>query len=373
MKILYASCRVDPSDRDAGSGEDFNIFEVFAKHGMDLKIVGPFKDRPSFLERIYRKGHRLFSRKNTAKFSVAYLRSSARAVEKAVKEFQPDAIFTHNLVPLVYLRATVPVVYNSDAFMVNTYKQWPTSSIFEYYRMLNWEKKAVKKSSLIICTSLWAEEVLLNYYRFPKSRVLMFPIPSSLPYSVVPKKIQEKGYPMDELHLLTVGRDYQRKGIDITLKVLSLLKEHGVKAKLRVVGLQGESTKEFQYMGLFKKKDPKELSRYVEQYHWADLLIHPARYEAAGIVCSEAAAFGVPTITNASGGLATTVQDGISGIVLPMESPAEAYVEAILNLISDPKRFKQLRRSTRERYERELNWDVAGNRILKEIDHLLQM
>jgi len=102
-------------------------------------------------------------------------------------------------------------------------------------------------------------------------------------------------------------------------------------------------------------------------------LIHPARYEAAGIVCSEAAAFGVPTITNASGGLATTVEDRVSGIVLPMGSPAESYAVAIEKLISDSKRFIQLRKTSRLRYERELNWDVVGNRIVKEIQRVLNV
>jgi glycosyltransferase involved in cell wall biosynthesis len=373
MKILYASCRVDPLDRDAASGEDFNIYEYFSKSGIDLKIVGPFQDRPSLLEKIYRKGHRLFSRKNPAKFSIAYLRSAARAVEKSAKEFQPDAIFTHNLVPLVYLNTNVPIIYNSDAFMVNTYMQWPTSSKLEFYRMSNWEKKAVRKSSLIICTSVWAEEILLNHYRFPKFRILMFPIPSSLPSSVIPANIAQKKYPSEELHLLTVGRDYDRKGIDITLKTFSLLKEHGINVKLRIVGLDGLSTNEIQYMGLFKKKNQEELAKYVDQYRWADILIHPARYEAAGIVCSEAAAFGVPTITNASGGLATTVEDRVSGIVLPMGSPADSYAVAIEKLISDSKRFIQLRKTSRLRYERELNWDVVGNRIVKEIQRVLNV
>jgi len=89
-------------------------------------------------------------------------------------------------------------------------------------------------------------------------------------------------------------------------------------------------------------------------------------------VCSEAAAFGVPTITNASGGLATTVEDGVSGIVLPMQSQAERYVESIRELVSDPDRFERLRITTRQRYEKELTWEIAGDRIFQEIQRILQ-
>lgn len=110
MKILYASCRYDPFDRDAGSGVDFNMYEAFQQNDAELTTVGPFKDRPSLLEKIYRKGHRLFSRKLTAKFSEAYLHYCARIVDETAERVQPDAIFTHNLIPLVYSRSKIPVI-----------------------------------------------------------------------------------------------------------------------------------------------------------------------------------------------------------------------------------------------------------------------
>ena len=90
------------------------------------------------------------------------------------------------------------------------------------------------------------------------------------------------------------------------------------------------------YVGPFTKSIPDQLDKYVDLYRQAHLLIHPAVFEAAGIVPSEAAAFGTPTITNDAGGLATTVADGESGIVLPTWSGPEIYVKAILGLVNDP-------------------------------------
>jgi glycosyltransferase involved in cell wall biosynthesis len=109
------------------------------------------------------------------------------------------------------------------------------------------------------------------------------------------------------------------------------------------------------------KNDPKELEQYADLYRRAQLLIHPAYFEPAGIVPGEAAAFGAPTITNDTGGLATTVKDGISGIVLPRGSPAAAYVARIKELIANPEAYYQLCRTARQRYELELNWQVRGN------------
>ncbi|MCE5207921.1 MAG: glycosyltransferase, partial [Chloroflexi bacterium] len=94
-------------------------------------------------------------------------------------------------------------------------------------------------------------------------------------------------------------------------------------------------------------------------------LIHPARFEAAGIVPAEAAAFGVPTITNNVGGLATTVADRVSGVVLPKHSPAESYVRVLKEYCDNPVAYHLLCETTRQRYETELNWDVVSKKLYR--------
>jgi glycosyltransferase involved in cell wall biosynthesis len=366
LKILYASCRYSPLDRDAGSGVDFNIYEELQNLGVEMKIIGPFKDHPSDFEKAYRQVHRLFSKKLYSKFSEAYLRYCAKMVDIAAEEYQPDAIFTHNLLPLVYSRTSFPVVYKTDSILKNLHPQWPTYSWFELQRMLRWEKAALERSSLVITASDWAKECLLDDYKIPEDRIMVMVIPSSLPEEVIPAMIAPKHIHSDEVRLLLVGRDYDRKGIDIAIDAVNLLNSQGVKAALRVVGRDGEDSQHVRFMGLYAKSDPKQMAEYIGQYQWADLLIHPARFEAAGIVCGEAAAFGVPTITNSSGGLASTVRDGVSGVVLPMKSPAQAYADVVKHFLAAPDEYAKLCVSTRQRYENELNWKAAGKRIYSE-------
>ena len=166
-----------------------------------------------------------------------------------------------------------------------------------------------------------------------------------------------------EVRLLAVAKDYHLKGIDIAEQTVGLLRQEGIPAVLRVAGQSGEGSEYVQFMGLFKKDDPTQRAEYLSQYAWADFLIHPARYEAAGIVCGEAAAFGVPTITNAIGGLATTVENRVSGVVLPQLSPAEEYARVVRHYVDHPQEYLELRRTTRNRYDNVLNWVSAGDRI----------
>jgi glycosyltransferase involved in cell wall biosynthesis len=79
-----------------------------------------------------------------------------------------------------------------------------------------------------------------------------------------------------------------------------------------------------------------------------------------------------PTITNDVGGMSTTVIDGISGIVLPKWSPADGYVNAIIELVKNPERYYGLCQKTRDRYERELNWRVVEKRFGEILHQVVQ-
>jgi len=57
------------------------------------------------------------------------------------------------------------------------------------------------------------------------------------------------------------------------------------------------------------------------------------------------------------------VEDGGAGIVLPANSPASEYVKVIQRMVTAPAQYNELRRTTRQRYEQELNWESAGRKI----------
>ncbi len=189
----------------------------------------------------------------------------------------------------------------------------------------------------------------------------MYPCPASIPKQVIPSEIPVKE--MDPFKILLVGRDFDRKGVDIAIETVRILNREGVPAQLKIVGLVGQSDSQVKFMGLYNKTRPEELQAYADNYRWANFLLHPARFEAAGIAPAEAAAFGVPTLTNNVGGLATTVADGVSGVVLPKHSPASEYARVCRQYAADPAAYRQLCLSTRRRYDRELNWDVLARKL----------
>jgi glycosyltransferase involved in cell wall biosynthesis len=367
MKVLYVVDRNDPRDHNSGSGLDYDIFQVFEKSELEVSVVGPFERQLSRVDRLWRKLMGQFTTRSPRKYTKSYLKNASAQVEQAIQKVDPDVIFAKAAAPLSYCRITKPLVYSTDTTLIGQQKQWPVYTRSAYREMLSWESRVVVASSQVLTYSKWSADVLQAEYHIPPEKIAYFALPDSLPEDVIPSEIHLEDKVLDPIRLLLVGRTYHRKGIDIAVQVVALLNQRGYPAELRVVGLSGEAQAHTRFMGLYNKTIPEELTGYVSNYQWAHFLIHPARFEAAGIVPSEAAAFGVPTITNDVGGLGTTVKDGVSGIVLPFSSPAEAYVDALLPYIQDREAYLHLCRSTKERHTQELNWYYAGEQILSAI------
>lgn len=95
-------------------------------------------------------------------------------------------------------------------------------------------------------------------------------------------------------------------------------------------------------------KLPRKQLRYLHRI--ADLAVVPSVYEPFGFTAIETMASGVPVIVTAAGGLAEIVQDGESGLHVPVrpgengerEVDAEALATAVLALLADRPRARRL-------------------------------
>jgi len=372
MKILYATYRYDPTNPDLGSSVDYGCFKALIDAGHDVQIIGPVTSKVNVFEKLETYIWRIYKRL-TGKSGLKYLMTTSlrvsNTVAKAIKVGNFDAVFSLFYAFFVFRKLPGVPFWFFDTTFHGQEEDWPMYGKLAL-KLTYWqERKALKNIDVCATNSEWSKNQLIDYYGWRDKELTVIPMPSALPVDAVRKPDPDNfdkqlSFP---LRILLVGRVFQRKGIDIALDVVRLLSESGVSADLIICGLpqtEWQSIDHVTFVGPYKKSDPDQLRSYMDLYRWAHLLIHPARFEAAGIVPAEAAAFGTPTITNNTGGLGTSVLDGVSGIVLPKGSPPEAYVRAITDLVNDPERYQRLCQTTRERYEKELNWDVAGKRLV---------
>jgi glycosyltransferase involved in cell wall biosynthesis len=366
MKILYSALRHDPTNPDLASGVDYNFHSAFVREGAEVRVVGPFPQPGWLVDRALNRLYQSVLRKRYLKWNLQITRLSAAALNRAEAEWKPDIVFSLFPPPLAFYRGKAPCVFNTDTTL-QAWQQGGARFGWIPLQFLIWqERRAVRKSARVITFSNWCKGELMRQHGIEESNIFVQPMPSALPAEVVPRNGEFVPKRMETpLRLLLVGRDYKRKGIPLAIEATEQLNLRGIPTELTICGLAGESEGPVRFAGLFRKSVPEELRRYAGLYCSAHLLIHPATFDPSPIVPAEAAAFGVPTITNDVGGLATSVTHGVSGIVLPGHSPASVYVKAINRLVQNPDEYARLSAGARLRYDREQNWKVAGKAVMK--------
>jgi glycosyltransferase involved in cell wall biosynthesis len=80
----------------------------------------------------------------------------------------------------------------------------------------------------------------------------------------------------------------------------------------------------------------------------AHLVMVPSRWEGFGLTAVEAMAQGRSVVGTRVDGLIEVVEDGVTGLLVPPESP-EALAKAVLSLLSDPDRMIQMGQAGRKR------------------------
>lgn len=183
------------------------------------------------------------------------------------------------------------------------------------------------------------------------------------------------GFAPGDVVLLTVCRLVAKKGVEVLLAALALLKPSFPQLKLVVVG-EGRKRKAYearaQALGLegavrFAGRVPHD---EVPPYFWASDLFVLASYESQhaggavrdvetmGRVLCEANAAGLPLVATASGGTPSVVRDGVNGLLVP-PADAQGLADAIARLLHTPALAAQLAEAGRVRARDEFDWSAV--------------
>ena len=207
-------------------------------------------------------------------------------------------------------------------------------------------RRLIGHATRISTLSRYTQGLLIQH--FPEAADKIFLTPGALrsEFAVVPPP--RAADPKAKIIVLTVGRLHPRKGQHDTLQALQMLPPE-VQSRLEYWIVAGQSKGSYEGMlrataarrpeltvRFFSNLPDDELSQI---YDRADIFAmtsvsHGTSVEGFGLVYLEAAAHGLPVVAHDIGGVSEAVLDGITGLLVPEDRPAQ-LAAAFEKLIHD--------------------------------------
>ncbi len=204
-------------------------------------------------------------------------------------------------------------------------------------------------------------------------------------YNIIPNGVDVEHFererePLPQFHdgrpnILFVGRLEKRKGVKYLLQAFAEVKKEMPEPRLLIVGpptraargyrhwVAETGLKDVEFVGYVSYDD---LARY---HHTADVVVAPATgNESQGIVLLEAMAAGRPLVASNIEGYASVVTHGVEGLLV-VRKDAHALAGALLDLLADPEKRREMGENGRLRAE-QFRWDRVSQRVLTYYEQL---
>lgn len=371
MRIAFLT-QHNPFDRRTWSGTIYSMYSALQKFCPNIESLGPviIKEKKLFL--LIDKFMRKFLKKGYRYNHSVYLsKKYAKIFGKKLQKQSYDIIFAPSAsTEIAFLETKLPIIYFSDAtfYLMAGYQKRFSNLIKKSAKEGDLiESNAIRKASALIYPSDWAAKSAINNYGAAPSKVHVISMGPNLEGMPARESLfQDK---QDSCcRLLFIGTKWEDKGGRIAYETLLRLEELNMDSELVVCGCkppQDFSHKKMKIIPYLNKNSESEAHFLKQLYLNSNFLILPTRAECSAIVYCEAAAFGIPSITTDTGGVSSVVKPGINGYLLPLEARGEEYAKVIYDIFNNKERYRELRKTTRDEYEKRLNWDKWGKEIIE--------
>ena len=368
-KIAFL-CSGPPTDRKIWSGTIFKMYESFLTHNIDVEWiqVNRFTNWESkFFLSIENLHKKIFNRGFNRNHFIAKAFLASKKLQKTLKNSDADVIFAPTTIAdIAFLKTDKPIIYLNDATFDQLLNYYGGMSGFGWLSKKTTvfiEKLALQKSDFLIFSSNWAAKHAEDFYQIPKDKIEVIKFGSN---TTAPDKIVEKDY-SGEITFLFLGVEWERKGGQIALDAIKILRDRNYPVKLQVVGCipPVEEAEAMNVIPFLNKNNPEEARQIFNFLQNSHFMFMPTRADCTPISFCEAASYGLPVISTDTGGVAAVVEPGETGILLPLNASAEQYADEIEILIQNPEQIRALSQNAREKYEKELNWSVWGEKMSK--------
>jgi glycosyltransferase involved in cell wall biosynthesis len=357
----------DPLDSHSWSGTMRSMCNALKRRGVNLTPLGPVRSGARMaLHCGDMFTQAVFSKSYDYRHSLLVAREYAFRFERKLAAGNFDVIFAPVAsTEISLLKTDVPIVYLTDILFPDYMDYYPQCSRllgFSAAEVSKIEALAMRKAKAFICPAEWVKKRAISAYGLSEEQVHVLPFGANLERTPSYEEATEKR-DLSVCRLLFLGVNWERKGGPIAVEVLRLLVDAGIPAELTVCGCvppSGVAHPNMRVIPFLSKRDPSQAQRLAHLLETSTFLFLPTVAEAYGIVFCEASAFGLPSIARNTGGVGGVVQDGVNGYKIDRDAGPEAYAQIIMALYKDEDRYHALSVSSRQAYDRRLNWDAWG-------------
>ena len=369
MRIAFVT-DYDPDDVHAWSGCGLYIRKALESAGCRVSTIGNLKV-PLHCKPLLKAKSLLYGRIQHKTFHFnrerSVLRAYAEQVNRALEKIDCDILFSPGTLPISYIETEKPIVFWTDATFAGLIDFYPEfANLCSDTRASGncAEQAALSRCRVGFYSSSWAVRTALENYDVAANKLKVVPFGANIECARTPDDIRQIIARRDRgvCKLLFAGVAWQRKGGDVAVQTAELLRQRGIKTELHIVGCTPPDPIPaglIQHGFVSKKTDAgrREFARLFAESHF---LILPTRAECFGVVCAEAASFGLPTLTSNVGGMRTTIVEGKTGFTIPHSEGASKYAEHIERLWSSPAAYEEMALSAFDDFTHRLNWNASG-------------
>lgn len=346
------------------SGYAYSIRRALRARALELVDIFPLERPPTALDRALRLAARATGRFHHWDREPALLDALAREVERRCQEARPDVLLAPSSIPLTRVDPAIPKVFTTDQVFPSLLGSYVARPAARYRRLgMAQERTALAGAAAAVFPSAWAIEEAVAHCGAERAKLHQIAWGANL--ARLPSEPEVEGFLAmrardTTCRLLFLGREWQRKGGDIVLATLAELQRRQVPAQLTIVGTTPPTRLPAQVtvIPFLDKTDPSGASRFDRLLARSQFLFVPSRAEAFGQVFCEAAAYGLPVLSTAVGGIPSIVESGATGFLLSPAAPPAAYADAVAGAMQQPAILARMGAEARRRYRGRLSWEA---------------
>ncbi|MEL6492386.1 MAG: glycosyltransferase family 4 protein [Cyanobacteria bacterium J06621_3] len=361
-------------------GAGAKIVQTLETAGSHVTPLGSLERKRSPITRLKWQFYRNFGHRDFYSWADPIVsRHYAGQIQRYLSRSNADILLCpENAIPIASVKPDRPMVLWTDTTLGSLVDFYPyLSNLCRETRdnLMRLEQRVLDRCSLAIFNSDWASEQAQTLYGIPPEKIKVIPRGSSQARSLSDEAFEVALTCRKHqcCRLLFVGVDWQRKGGDTAFGIAEALNAQGTATELHVVGCHPpyEVPNFVRVHGFIDKTTLEGQGKMAELFQSAHFLLYPTRADAMGVVLSEAASYGVPSLASDVGGISSVVKAGVTGKTFSPESKPEDYCAFIAGQMTDD-RYSILARSTFEHYKNFVSWPAVGQQAKQAFEQLLQ-